>query len=174
MKTKFGNQKGFLPLVPAVIIGIVVLGGGAVVAAQNSVPGDKLYGLKNATERIRIIMSFTHSEKAKVHLAITLEKLEELQKLQSERADANEISEAAKSLKDHQDDAIEEFKLSADQGLNTTEIIQQLKENSEQQQNVLSDLLTKVPTAAKESIKSAAQSSSTGLQKAQEAQSKRP
>ena len=162
------NQKGFLPLIPAIIIGLVAVGGGVAAASQNAIPGDVLYGLKNATEKVRIALSFTHSEKAKTHLSITLEKLEEIERLRTRGDSAQHISDAAKSLKEHQDAAVEEFNQSGDKGQDATDLTNRLQMNSEQQQNVLLDLLNKVPEAAKESVQHAAESSAKGLQKAQE------
>ena len=163
-----GNQKGFIPLSPVIIIGLVALAGGTVAASQNAIPGDALYGLKNTTEKVRTVLSFTHSEKAKTHLSITLEKLEDIQKLQAQGGSGKQISEAAKSLKDNQDAAIQEFNQSGDTGQDAIDLTKRLQTNSEQQQNVLSDVLNKVPEAAKESIQHAAESSAKGLQKAQE------
>lgn len=165
---KIGNQKGFLPLIPAIIIGLVALGGGVVAASQNAIPGDALYGLKTATEKVRVALSFTNSEKAKTHLSITLEKLEEIEKLHSQGASAKHISDAAKLLKEHQEAAVEEVGQSGETGQNAVDLAKRLQTNSEQQQNVLSDVLNKVPETAKESIQHAIESSAKGLQKAQE------
>ena len=164
-----GNQKGFIPLIPAIIVGLVALSGGTVAASQNAIPGDTLYGLKNATEKVRTVLSFTHSEKAKTHLSITLEKLEEIQKLQAQGGSGQQISEAAKSLKENQDAAVQEFNQSGDTGQDAIDLAKRLQINSERQQNVLSDVLNKVPVAAKDSIQHAADSSAKGLQKAREA-----
>lgn len=153
---------------PAIIIGLVALVGGAAAASQNAIPGDTLYGLKNATEKVRVVLSFTHSEKAKTHLSITLEKLEEIEKLHSKGASAQHISDAAKSLQKHQDAAVEEVDQSDDNGKDATDLANRLQTNSEEQQNVLSDVLHKVPEAAQESIRHATESSAKGLQKARE------
>lgn len=167
------NQKGFLPIIPAIIIGLVAVGGGVAAASQNSIPGDILYGLKNATEKVRVVLSFTSAEKAKTHLSITLERLEEIERLQGMKGPAQYISDAAKSLKEHQDAAVEDVTRSiTEKGPNAAGLIDRLESNSEQQQNVLSNLLGKVPDAAKESIRHAAESSAKGLQRAQEAHKK--
>ena len=163
-----GNQKGFLSLIPAIIIGLVAVGGGIVATSQNAIPGNILYGLKNATEKVRTTLSFTHSEKAKTHLSITLEKLEEIERLRAQRDSAQHISDSAESLKKHQDAAVEEFNQSGNKGQDVADLTNRLQMNSEQQQNVLLDLLNKVPEAAKESIQHAIESSAKGLQKAQE------
>ena len=170
MNTK--NQKGFLSLIPAIVIGLVAIGGGVVATSQNAIPGNVLYGLKNATEKIRTVLSFTHSEKAKTHLSITLEKLEEIERLRSQKDPAQHISAAAESLKKHQDAAIEEFNQLNSKNQNSSDIINKLQINSEQQQIVLVDLLNKVPEAAKQGIQNAIDSSIKGLQKAQEVHNK--
>lgn len=166
------SQKGFLSLIPAIIIGLVAVGGGIVAASQNAVPGNVLYGLKNATEKVRTVLSFTHSEKAQTHLSITLEKLEEIERLRSQKNPAQHITAAAESLKKHQDAAIEELNQSNSNNQNTPDLVNKLQMNSEQQQTVLQDLLNKVPEAAKQGIQNAIDSSVKGLQKAQEAQNK--
>ncbi len=163
-----GNQRGFIPLIPAIIIGLVALAGGTVATSQNAIPGDALYGLKNATEKVRTVLSFTHSEKTKTHLSITLERLEEIQKLQAQDGSGQQISEAARSLKENQDAAVKEFDQSGETGQAAIDLTKRLRTNSEQQQNVLLDVLSKVPTTAKDSIQRAAESSAKGLQKAQE------
>ena len=53
-------------MVGLVVLAIVVAGGGTVVAADTSMPGSALYGVKLVTERVRLAMTFSDVGKAEL------------------------------------------------------------------------------------------------------------
>ena len=163
------SQTGFLHMIPSIIIGFLAVGSGIVAVSQNASPGGTLYGVKSATQKARLALSFTQSEKAKTHLSITLQKLAELEKLQNTADAIQLISDTAKSLQEHQDAAIDAFDKSIEKSKNPAEdLVNKLQKNSELQNAILKDLLNKIPDSAQE-IQKATDSSSKGLQKAQNA-----
>jgi hypothetical protein len=60
--------------VASVLIGT----GGVAVAAQEALPGDALYGIKQATESFRLAAAGDHTEQGRVELALARERLDEV------------------------------------------------------------------------------------------------
>jgi hypothetical protein len=60
--------------VASVLIGT----GGVAVAAQEALPGDALYGIKQATESVRLAAAGDHTEQGRLQLALARERLEEV------------------------------------------------------------------------------------------------
>jgi hypothetical protein len=60
--------------VASVLIGT----GGVAVAAQEALPGDALYGIKQATESLRLAAAGDHTEQGRLELALATERLEEV------------------------------------------------------------------------------------------------
>ena len=71
------------PVVASFLIVAFALGGGiaTVGAAMNSVPGDALYGVKRVTEKVRLTLTPSEIEKAKLQLKFANDRLEEVNKL---------------------------------------------------------------------------------------------
>lgn len=61
--------------VASVLIGT----GGVAVAAQEALPGDALYGIKQATESVRMATAGDATEQGRLHLALATERLEEVE-----------------------------------------------------------------------------------------------
>jgi hypothetical protein len=61
--------------VASVLIGT----GGVAVAAQEALPGDALYGIKQATESVRMATAGDATEQGRLHLALASERLEEIE-----------------------------------------------------------------------------------------------
>ena len=84
------------------IIAMLVSGLGgtaATVAAQDSLPGEALYGLKTATEQVKLAAAFSEESKAVVHLQIAATRAEEMGKA-LDKNDVRGSEEAAKGLGD--------------------------------------------------------------------------
>ena len=85
------KQKGFAPII--VVLAIVLAGLGSVgtaTAANNSKPGDPLFGLDTALEQIQVNLASSDVAKAEVRLKIARERLDELQELEIEGEDIDE------------------------------------------------------------------------------------
>lgn len=66
------------------IAALLAVGGGASVAAQGSVPGDALYGLKiGVNEKVEAALAFSDEAKADEHLEAIAERHEEAKKLEA-------------------------------------------------------------------------------------------
>lgn len=67
------------PMIPAILILAVLFGGGgAVVAAQNDLPGDTLYSVKIATENVKEALTFSTEKKAEAKTEAATHRAEEL------------------------------------------------------------------------------------------------
>jgi len=100
---------GWLPRwATAVIIGVFVLlaaGGGTAVAASNSLPGDILYPVKLATERVQFTFTFSDEGTANLHAKFAERRAEEMAR----------IAEAGRSEK------LQELKTRLEEGLEKLE-----------------------------------------------------
>ena len=76
-RSLFGWQPGWA-MVLIVVLAVVLAGGGTVLAADSSMPGNPLYRVKLATERIRIAFAGTDVQKARVQAALTERRVAEL------------------------------------------------------------------------------------------------
>lgn len=76
-----------MPFIAIGIAALLALGGGASVVANNSVPGDALYGLKiGVNEKIEAALSFSDEARADEHLEAIAERHAEGKKLEAQGA----------------------------------------------------------------------------------------
>ncbi len=88
------NKKIFMPII---ILLMVMLGGGASLAANSALPGDTLYPVKNVNEKFESFFAVSANEKAKVEADFANTRLEEAEKV----ARKGELSsEAKEKIKD--------------------------------------------------------------------------
>ncbi|MBP7770315.1 MAG: hypothetical protein KA066_00140 [Candidatus Pacebacteria bacterium] len=74
-----------MPFIAIGIAALLAIGGGASVAANSSVPGDALYGLKiGVNEKIEAALSFSEEAKAEEHLEAIAERHAEGKKLEAQ------------------------------------------------------------------------------------------
>lgn len=84
MKNLQLGQKGFAPAIILIILAAVgITGVGTTVAANNSVPGDPLFGLDKAIEEVQVSLATNDETQAKIKLQIAKERLDELDSLES-------------------------------------------------------------------------------------------
>lgn len=76
---------GPVPLILAIIVAVIALGGGTAVAARNSKPGDALYSVKRTVEDTQLNLATTPAQKEKVYTGLVKERLTEVQKLLQEK-----------------------------------------------------------------------------------------
>lgn len=96
-------RRRFASLAAGATATFTLFGGGAVAAAQGAAPGDLLYGLDRATERVQLAMAGDDEAVANVHLGLARERLQEADR-RPEHADdlideAVEHAEAAAAAK---------------------------------------------------------------------------
>lgn len=85
-------QQGLALAVLLIVSTAVTLGGTtAVIASQESIPGDVLYPVKETVENVQLMGALSDEGKAKVHLSIAKGKISEIEKLNSRRASADKI-----------------------------------------------------------------------------------
>ncbi|MDP2648246.1 MAG: DUF5667 domain-containing protein [Candidatus Yanofskybacteria bacterium] len=165
----YNKQSGFIPLIPAIIISLVAVGGTAV-ASQNALPGNPLYGIKTVAEKIQVAITPGNHNKAEVYMEIAGEKLGEIEKLQTRGALTDRITEVTERLQENQNKALEHADQAKASGKDVGELIVMLQSNFERQQQVLSRVLGEVPDQAKDAIREAMQNSQRGLNQAIEIQ----
>lgn len=146
------NQQGVIPLVVIVVAGIIGSSGVTVAASQKSIPGDALYGVKQATENVRVAAATSKKDKAKVHLDIAEEKVKEIEKLE-EKGATEKITEAAQNLEDSQDQALELTQSAKSEGENVDELVELLEVQGQRQQVVITRISPKIPIQVGESLR---------------------
>ncbi len=152
------NERGFALLIA--IIAISVIAGGTIVttvAAQESIPGDTLYSVKEITDEIRVATQFSEEGRINTHLDIANEKTQELEKLEAQGASPEHIATAIKHLGKHHT-IVEEHTAKTH-----THPKEHLPENTHSQlqyhQDILNDVLTKAPEHTKEALQHALEES---------------
>ena len=79
----YRNIAGFAPVIVLTILAAIgITGVGSVAVANNSKPGDALFGFDKAIEEIRVTFTPGDLAKAKIRLEVTEERLQELQELE--------------------------------------------------------------------------------------------
>ncbi len=139
----------FMLLSPAVIVAVVALLSGTVAAAQVSLPGSPLYGIKSATEDARVAVVFSNENKAKTHLSIAKEKVRELELLSSIDAPADVLEKTEAKFLDNHSRA---EALVKDDTSGADELHKALDELGARNQVVLTAVLEKVPSEARKGI----------------------
>lgn len=82
---KIFNKRFSKKMAIIVAAGVILLpGGGTVFAAQSSKPGDTLYGVKRASESVRLALALTSGMKQSAQLSIAQNRLSEVQALLSD------------------------------------------------------------------------------------------
>lgn len=171
--SKLTNHRLFKPLAVTTGAALVLLGASSTVAAaNNSVPGDKLYGLDTALESLQVATSLSDTSKAATHLTIAEEKLVELQVLNANAQSEDKIAKAAEQLAKHQDGAGVDVAKAQGEGKDVEKIIERLRTNAARQQSVLQGVIEKAPEQAQDALAKAMEASSKGLQNAQQQQTK--
>jgi hypothetical protein len=162
------TQRGFIPVV-MLLIGVLAAGAGTVAASQQSVPGDALYGVKNATEKVQLALAAKGQDKAKVQLNITDEKVKEIKKLQEKNANAAVLEKAVSKFEAQQEKALAVTEDLVSEGKGE-DVVKKLEDNFIRNQKVIESVLEKAPEAAKPGLERALTNSAQGLERAKAAQ----
>ncbi len=65
----------------SVVLALVIMSGGTVAAATNSLPGDLLYPVKTTTERVQAFFTFGKEAKANLHITLAERRIAEIEAL---------------------------------------------------------------------------------------------
>ena len=98
----------FRPLAVALTaVMVLVLGGwGTTSAAANSVPGDLLYPVKTARERLILAVSPSSSQKAKIHARLAAERSREMEVLATKAGSPAQIQRLSRRMTEHTQKAV--------------------------------------------------------------------
>jgi len=74
----------------AMILALFLAGGGTVMASSDSLPGDRLYPVKMATEKVRAFFTFGDEAKANLHMEFAERRVKEIESLAERGRDISE------------------------------------------------------------------------------------
>jgi hypothetical protein len=149
---KLVQNQGFIIFIPSIIIGIATLLGGTVALAQVSLPDSPLYGIKTASERVRLAVAFSDDIKAKTHLSIAREKVKEIEKLAQREIVAKPLEKAEANYVLHRERA-RGYVEKKNEGQDTDQMSDSLDIIDSRHEAAMEELLPKLPQAAQERIK---------------------
>ena len=143
----------------------LVLGGGTAVAmSASAIPGDPLYGVKRAVERISLAMHRDPTSRANLHLQFANNRLQEVAALTL----AGKNPEGLADDLEAQLDAAEHDALQAQAlGKDADAILAHVQEMIAKHVTVLTNVLTKVPDQAKDAIQHAIDNAQNAQEKVQ-------
>lgn len=84
----------------AVVMALFLAGGGTVLAADSSMPGNPLYSVKLATEKVRVALAGTDVSKAEVYARLADRRVAEMERL-VEKGTPRQVRMAARLLGEH-------------------------------------------------------------------------
>lgn len=90
-------------------VGLLVLAFGGwttAAAAQDSVPGDTLYPVKQTQERVLLVVVFTRGGKADLHAQLAEERTEEAAKLAEHGGDSLAVDEVTQRMAEHMNECV--------------------------------------------------------------------
>ena len=92
----------------AVVAALVLVFGGwtTAAAAQDSVPGDTLYPVKQTHERVLLLVVFSHGGKADLHARLAEARAVEATKLAAQGSDAIAVDEVTDRMQDHMNECV--------------------------------------------------------------------
>ena len=156
-----------LRVVAAGLVAVIVLvlgAGSAIAASDDALPGDALYGLKRAVERISLAMHRDSAERAALHLRFAQRRLDEIQLLVAAGENPSGTVDAFDSeLNAAEQDAEQAIALGGD----AEALLAHVQAMIDKHLLVLGPLLDKVPEQARNSIQRAIDNARNADQKAQ-------
>jgi len=124
---------------------------GTVYAAQASLPGDTLYPVKTAAERVQLTLTLNHEQKAFLHLKLVQRRIDEVAGLATRRPEAD-ASAPALAAAEALDSSVEEIRQSVP--LVTQPFAQRLSYASFRQQVALDELTLAASPATQSTLQS--------------------
>lgn len=150
------------------VIGLLsagLLGGGSAAAAQGSLPGDALYGVKQATEEVRLAAARSDADKAELHLAFAERRASEATEL-AQRGKSQEAHEAAEGYQKHVAAVGAELEQQKVHGKDVEKLVAKFQEHLKRHEATMTRVLDQVPDQAKGAIQRAMEVSRRGQEQA--------
>lgn len=157
---------------PLFVIALVIAltgaaGAGAAVASQDALPGDALYPVKTALERVQVSIAATEEAKAEAHLGLAAKRFAEVEKAtKAGRPDV--AAQAGEGLQRQITDAADSVDQAAASGKDVSSLVARLQENLQRLRERLGDVRDRAPDAAEATLTRVAESAGRGLEVAQE------
>lgn len=158
------RRRGVRVAAAGLLAGIVLVmgGGGAVAASSSALPGDALYGVKKAIERVSLAMHRDPGSRAELQLQHAATRLEEIQALLAAGEDPSEaIAGLEDSLAGAQDDALHAI------GQDAEALLAHVQAMIAKHIDVLQGVLDRVPDQAKDAIQRAIDNAEKAKEKVQ-------
>ena len=169
IRSRRGVRAAAIGLVAAIVL---TLGASSAIAASNgALPGDPLYGLKRAVERISLAMHRDPAGRAALHLQFAQERLDEVEALLAEGKDAKPTLDALDAeLTSAEADALHAQAL----GKDTAALLAHVQAMIAKHVAVLNGVLAKVPDQAKDAIQRAIDNAKKAADKVQHGRTEHP
>jgi hypothetical protein len=140
----------------AATLGLLLMGGAAVAASGSALPGQALYPVKKAVEKIELAFTNSPSSRAKLHLEFARRRLDELSALLEKRRNGEDVNigAAMSSYKDEVADV--EDAVAADAlGQDYAALLAKVQGELAKHVDVLTQLQSQVPAQAQDAIANA-------------------
>jgi hypothetical protein len=140
----------------AATLGLLLMGGAAVAASGSALPGQALYPVKKAVEKVELALTNGPSGRAKLHLEFAQRRLEELQALLEKRRNGESVNVGA-AMSAYKDEVAQaEDAVAADaQGQDYAALLAKVQDALSKHVSVLTALESKVPAQAQDAIENA-------------------
>lgn len=165
------RRRGLRLTAVSLVAGVALLLGanGAVAASASALPGDALYGVKRAVERVSLAMHRDAAGRAGLHLKFAATRVSEVEALVASGGVASEALDGlSASLAGAEEEASEALALGQDSGA----LLAHVQEMISKHIAVLTDVLAKVPDQAKGAIQQAIDNAQNAKAKAQQGHDK--
>jgi hypothetical protein len=154
----------FVTAMLLIVVGMGILGGGAIWAASDSLPGELLYPVKLAIEDARLQLASTPQHQVDLALDFVEERAQELETLVTT---GRPVSEAAVArLEEHVGQALDHAARASDQEMDA--LLTEIAERTHGQQQVLEQVKTTAPESAQTGLGQAAMVCQRGAQVAED------
>lgn len=158
-----------MPIIIPILIAAILAGGGVTaVQAQDSLPGQTLYPVKMATEKIQLAFSNQEGD-VKLHTKFASKRIQEIEKLvsQTQGAEAVEIKtefieETTLKLKQEVELSEKGLAALAEKGKDVAELALRVEEATNNHLEILAGLVAKVPMQAQPALEKAREVSQKG------------
>jgi hypothetical protein len=158
------RRRGLRAGAVALLAGAVLLlgAGGAVAASSNALPGDALYGVKRAVERISLAMHRDPVGRAALHLQLAKTRLDEIQALiDAGRDPGGDVGDFEAELSAAEEDALNALAL----GKDADALLAHVQEMITKHLQTLRNVLAAAPPQAQDAINHAIQNAQTARDK---------
>jgi hypothetical protein len=144
------------------LLSLLVGGNGVVMAAQDSLPGDRLYPIKTALEKVNLAISMDETKEAQLNLEYTRRRMVEFNRLLLEGR-YSDIPESLTNLETQVNQTIDSLDSAAEEDASQTKVLAaSLEDILSDQEERLNTLITVAPDTTRPAIQKAKTVSQTG------------